>query len=171
MAGISCAPGQAADGSARLPRGMGWQTEMFASAEEFLSGHRRPAGPGCLICEVMLPGLSGLELQTALAGEETIPMVFLTSHVDVSITVRAMKAGAVEFLTKPFSEEALMHALRSAVERSREAVRQELELRELRHRYASLSDREREVMALVVSGLLNKQVGCRLCISEITVKA
>jgi FixJ family two-component response regulator len=156
---------------AQLMGSMGLRSKTFASAEEFLSTPRPPPGPGCLICEVMLPGLSGLELQAALAGEGNIPVIFLTSHANVSITVRAMKAGAVEFLTKPFSEEVLVDALCSAVERSREAVRQELELSELRKRHATLSDREREVMELVVSGLLNKQVGSRLCITEMTVKA
>ena len=149
----------------------GWRSRMFASAEEFLALRRPIVGLSSIISEVELPGLSGLELQAVLVGEQNIPVVFLTSQLNVPITVRAMKAGAIEFLTKPFREETLLHALRSAFERCNETFRQEDELRTLRERYATLSEREREVMALVVSGLLNKQVGGRLCISEITVKA
>lgn len=150
---------------------MGWRSSLFASAEQFLTSRTQIAGPSCLISEVILPGLSGLELQALLVGEQNIPILFLTSQSNVSITVRAMKAGAVEFLSKPVRDETLLQAVGSALERSKEALRQELELRILRERYATLTEREREVMALVVSGLLNKQVGGRLCISEITVKA
>lgn len=153
-----------------LIRHAGWRPRMFASAEEFLA-HPRVTDPSCLVSEVILPGLGGLELQRLLAEQCHIPIVFLTGHGDVSTTVRAMKAGAVEFLTKPFEEKTLLDALRSAFELSRVALRQESELRALRERYATLSRREREVMVLVVSGLLNKQVGARLCITEMTVKA
>ena len=118
-----------------------------------------------------LPGLGGLELQQQLAERTDMPIVFITGHGDVPMTVRAMKAGAVEFLTKPFRDDVLLEAIRHALERSRAALRQESEMQVLRSRYASLTPREREVMALVVSGLLNKQVGGELGISEITVKA
>jgi FixJ family two-component response regulator len=148
----------------------GWQAETFASAQEFLS-RPRPALPCCLVLDVTLPGLSGLELQTQLAERTEMPIIFITGYGDVPMSVQAMKAGAVEFLTKPFNDEVLLEAIRAAVERSRAALRVELELRELRNRYASLTPREREVMALVVSGFLNKQVGGELGISEITVKA
>ena len=148
----------------------GWRSQMFTSAEEFLASRPMTGEPSCVMSEVILPGLSGLELQSRLVGQHNIPMMFLTSHRNVSVTVRAMKAGAVEFLMKPFREETLMHALRSALERSQIALRREVELRTLRERYATLSEREREVMALVVSGLMNKHVGHQLRITEITVK-
>jgi FixJ family two-component response regulator len=123
------------------------------------------------VLDVSLPGLNGLELQQQLADRTDMPIIFITGHGDVPMTVRAMKAGAVEFLTKPFDDDALVNAIRDAIERSRAALRLDSEMRTLRSHYASLSQREREVMALVVSGLLNKQVGGELGISEITVKA
>ena len=148
----------------------GWKPETFVSAQEFLS---RPQSlvPCCLVLDVTLPGLSGLELQQQLAERTDMPIVFITGHGDVPMTVQAMKAGAVEFLTKPFKDNVLLDAIRGAIDRSRTALRLDSEMRVLRSRYASLSPREREVMALVVSGLLNKQVGGELGISEITVKA
>ena len=148
----------------------GWQPETFPSAQEFLSRPRATA-PCCLVLDVTLPGLNGLDLQRQLAGRTEMPIIFITGHGDVPTSVRAMKAGAVEFLTKPFDNDVLLDAIHGAIERSRAALRIDAELRGLRHSYASLTPREREVMALVVSGLLNKQVGGELGISEITVKA
>ena len=149
----------------------GWQPEIFDSAQQFLD-HPRALVPSCLVLDVSLPGLNGLDLQKRNAGERTeMPIIFITGHGDVPMTVRAMKAGAVEFLTKPFNDEELLSAIRQALERSRTALGIEAEVQSLRERYASLTDRERQVMALVVSGLLNKQVGGELGISEITVKA
>ncbi len=154
-----------------LIRCEGWQPETFASAQEFLE-YPRVHIPNCLVLDVSLPGVNGLDLQRLVAGERTdMPIIFITGHGDVPMTVRAMKAGAVEFLTKPFDDEVLLTAIRAALERSRGALSQEAEMRVLRDRYASLSQRERQVMALVVSGLLNKQVAGELGISEITVKA
>jgi FixJ family two-component response regulator len=149
----------------------GWQAETFASAQEFLD-HPRAALPSCLILDVSLPGLNGLELQQRVAAERTdMPIIFITGHGDIPMTVRAMKAGAIEFLTKPFNDEALLNAIRQALQRSRLALSHEAEMRKLRNCYALLTPRERQVMALVVSGLLNKQIGGELGISEITVKA
>jgi len=149
----------------------GWQAETFASAQEFLN-HPRAAIPSCLVLDVSLPGLNGLDLQQQLACERNaLPIVFITGYGDVPKTVQAMKAGGVEFLTKPFNDEVLLTAIQQALERSRFALAQEAEMQELRNCYASLTPREREVMALVVSGLLNKQVGGELGISEITEKA
>jgi FixJ family two-component response regulator len=154
-----------------LIRCEGWQPEIFASAQEFLD-YPRVHIPNCLVLDVSLPGLTGLDLQRLIAGERTdMPIIFITGHGDVPMTVQAMKAGAVEFLTKPFSDDVLLRAIRAALERSHAALGHEAEMRALRGRYASLSQRERQVMALVVSGLLNKQVGGELGISEITVKA
>ncbi len=154
-----------------LIRNEGWRAETFASAQEFLD-HPRVALPSCLILDISLPGLNGLELQQRVAAERAdMPIIFITGHGDIPITVQAMKAGAVEFLTKPFSEEVLLKAIRQALENSRIAVGQAVEIRGLRDCYASLTRRERQVLALVVSGLLNKQVGAELGISEITVKA
>jgi FixJ family two-component response regulator len=148
-----------------------WQPETFASAQEFLACPRAPV-PSCLVLDVSLPGLNGLDLQKRVAIERTdMPIIFITGYGDVPMTVQAMKAGAVEFLTKPFKDDVLLAAIRAALERSRVALGLEAEMRVLRDRYASLSQRERQVMALVVSGLLNKQVGGELGISEITVKA
>jgi FixJ family two-component response regulator len=153
-----------------LIKSAGWQPETFASAQEFLA-RPRPTVPCCLVLDVTLPGLSGLELQQQLADRTDMPIIFITGYGDVPMSVRAMKAGAVEFLTKPFGDDTLLDAIRGAIERSRAALRLDAELRILRTCYASLTPREREVMALVVSGLLNKQVGGELGISEITVKA
>ncbi len=153
-----------------LIKSAGWKPETFASAQEFLS-RPRAAVPCCLVLDVSLPGLNGLELQQQLAERSEMPIIFITGHGDVPMSVRAMKAGAIEFLTKPFKDDVLLDAIRGAIERSRAALQQESELQSLRTRYASLTPREREVMALVVSGLLNKQVGGELGISEITVKA
>jgi FixJ family two-component response regulator len=149
----------------------GWHPETFASAKEFLDNPRVPV-PSCLVLDVSLPGLNGLDLQKRVAAERTdMPIIFITGFGDVPTTVQAMKAGAVEFLTKPFSDDVLLNAIRQAIERSRVALGYEAEMRALRDRYESLTRREREVMALVASGLLNKQVGGELGISEITVKA
>jgi FixJ family two-component response regulator len=149
----------------------GWQPKTFASAQEFLDCPRAVV-PNCLLLDISLPGMNGLDLQKRIAIERTdLPIIFITGSADVPKSVQAMKAGAVEFLTKPFNDEVLLTAIRQALERSRLALAQEAEMRELRGRYASLTPREREVMALVVSGLLNKQVGGKLGISEITVKA
>jgi FixJ family two-component response regulator len=148
----------------------GWQPETFASAQDFLS-RPRVGIPCCLVLDVKIPGLDGLELQQRLAERTDMPIIFMTGYGDVPMTVRAMKAGAVEFLTKPFQEDVLLEAIRHAITRSRAALREESEMQVLRRCYESLTPREREVMALVVSGLLNKQIGGELDISEITVKA
>jgi FixJ family two-component response regulator len=149
----------------------GWRPETFPSAHAFLAHPRVPA-PSCLILDVSLPDLNGLDLQKRIASDRVdMPIIFITGHGDIPTTVRAMKAGAVEFLTKPFSDDALLSAVQHAIERSQAELGHEAEMRVLRDCYASLSPREREVMALVVSGLLNKQVGGELGISEITVKA
>lgn len=154
-----------------LIRSEGWLVETFVSAKEFLD-RPRALVPSCLILDVSLPGLNGLELQKQVVVERSdMPIIFITGHGDVPMTVQAMKAGAVEFLTKPFRDEALLSAIRQSLERSRNALDSEIEQRMLRERYASLTQRERQVMALVVSGLLNKQIGGELGISEITVKA
>jgi FixJ family two-component response regulator len=149
----------------------GWQPETFASAQEFLD-YPRVHVPNCLVLDVSLPGVTGLDLQRVIAGERTdMPIIFITGHRDVPMTVQAMKAGAVEFLTKPFNDDVLLAAIRAALERSRIALSLEVEMRLLRDCYTSLTHRERQVMVLVVSGLLNKQIGGELGISEITVKA
>jgi FixJ family two-component response regulator len=154
-----------------LIRCEGWEPATFASAQGFL-GCPRSLVPSCLILDISLPGLNGLDLQKRVAAERTdLPIIFITGLRDVAVAVQAMKAGAVEFLTKPFSDEVLLSAVRQALERSRLALGHEAEMRTLRERHASLTHRERQVMALVVSGLLNKQVGGELGISEITVKA
>jgi FixJ family two-component response regulator len=154
-----------------LIRCEGWEPQTFASAPEFLA-HPRTLVPSCLVLDISLPGLNGLDLQKQVAVERSeMPIIFITGDGDVPKTVQAMKAGAVEFLTKPFSDEVLLSAIRQAVERSETTLGQAAEMKTLRDRYASLSGREREVMALVVAGLLNKQVGSDLGISEITVKA
>ena len=149
----------------------GWQAETFASAQDFLD-RPRDLVPSCLLLDISLPGLNGLELQKRVAVERAdIPIIFITGHGDVPKTVQAMKAGAVEFLTKPFNDEVLLRAIRQALERSRLALAQRAEMQDLRGRYMSLTPRERDVMALVVSGLLNKQVAGELGITESTVKA
>ena len=148
----------------------GWQPETFASAEDFLARSRADA-PSCLVLDVALPSLNGLDLQKRIVDRADIPIIFITGYGDVPTTVQAMKAGAVEFLTKPFGDDVLLNAVSQAIERSRAARAHEAELRALRDRHASLTPRERETMALVVSGLLNKQIATKLGISEITVKA
>jgi len=148
----------------------GWTSELFASAEAFLT---RPASklPSCLVLDVSLPDLNGLELQKRMGASESMPIIFITGHGDIPMSVQAMKAGAVEFLTKPFDVDVLCRAIENALERSRASLEEQANQQALRSRHASLSTREREVMALVVRGLLNKQVAGDLGISEITVKA
>ena len=154
-----------------LLRCEGWEPETFASAQEFLC-RPRPLVPNCLVLDLSLPGLNGVDLQERLALERTdMPIIFITGHGDVPTSVRAMKAGAVEFLMKPFKDNVLVDAIRESLDRSRLALAREMEMHTLRSRYVLLTRRERQVMALVVSGLLNKQVGGELGISEITVKA
>ncbi len=154
-----------------LVRDENWKPETFASAQEFLD-HPRKRVPSCLVLDLSLPGLNGLELQKQLAVDHSdMPIIFITGHGDVPQSVQAMKAGALEFLTKPINNEALVSAIRNALQRSSLALAQNAEMQELRDRYATLTSREQQVMALVVSGLLNKQVGGELGISEITVKA
>jgi FixJ family two-component response regulator len=153
-----------------LIRSAGWQAETFASAEEFLERSRMDR-PSCLVLDVTLPNLNGLELQQRIIDRVDMPIIFITGYGDVPSSVQAMKAGAVEFLTKPFGDDVLRSAIGQAVERSRAALAREADVRVQRDRYASLTPRERETMALVVSGLLNKQIAIALGISEITVKA
>ena len=149
----------------------GWHVETFASALEFLESPR-PAVPSCLVLDVWLPGLSGLELQERISADRVdVPIIFVTGHGDVPMTVRAMKGGAVEFLTKPFRDDVLLEAIAQALDQSRAILGHEAEMRDLRERHASLSLREREVMGMVVAGRLNKQVAAKLGISVITVKA
>jgi FixJ family two-component response regulator len=157
-------------GLERLLRAVGWKVETFASAQEFLA-HRRENIPGCLVLDVRLPGLSGLDLQKRiLEANSQIPIVFITGHQDVPTSVRAMKAGAVEFLVKPFSERDLLEAIKQAVKRDQSARHQQAQMEDLWSRYESLTKREREVMEGVVSGFLNKRVAAELGVSEITVK-
>ena len=150
-------------------RSEGWQVRTFASAEELLAEPLLPV-PGCILVDVELPGLSGLELQSMLAARAEIPVIFASAHLDVQMTVRAMKAGAVDFLTKPVTRETLLSAVGEALERNRLTASREAELHVTRARFASLTPRERQVMQLVICGLLNKQVACELGISQITVK-
>ena len=149
---------------------VGWRPQLFASAEDFLL-RSRVDGPSCLILDISLPNLNGLELQKRIVERTDMPIIFITGYGDVRTTVEAMKAGAVEFLTKPFDDDVLLKAIGEAIERSRAALAQESELRALEQRQASLTPRQRQILALVVSGLLNKQIALRLGISEITVKA
>ena len=154
-----------------LVRQAGWQPLVFGSAQQFLASPRALV-PSCLVLDVTLPGLSGLELQSLIAGDRIdMPIIFITGHADVPMTVKAMKAGAVEFLTKPIPEDVLIRSIESALARSREALVQQRQMQVLRGLYSKLTPREREVMALVVRGLLNKQVGAELGMAEITVKA
>src|SRR5438105_580748 len=158
------------DGLRRLITSVGMTVEAFPSAQAFLDAPRRDA-PGCLVLDVRLPGLSGLELQRKLAETNaTLPIIFLTGHGDIPMSVRAMKAGAIEFLTKPFREQDLLDAIRHAIDRDRVARTERLELAELRRRYDSLTPRERDVLAATVAGLLNKQIAGQLGTSEATVK-
>jgi FixJ family two-component response regulator len=154
-----------------LIRCEGWHPLTFCSADEFLD-HPRTATPSCLVLDLTLPGLNGLELQERIAVDRSdMPIIFISGYGDVPKTVRAMKAGAVEFLSKPFSNDDLLGAIRQAIDRSQSTIIRQSEMRQLRQRIATLTPREREVMDLVVAGLLNKQVGADLGISEITVKA
>jgi FixJ family two-component response regulator len=153
-----------------LLKSVGVRSECFESAEEFLSKNE-PDGPSCLVLDVSLPGVGGLELQRKLAGAGVhIPIIFITGHGDIPMTVKAIKSGAVEFLTKPFNDEILLNAIQLAFDRDRATRRDQGELSELRQRYELLTTRERQVMGLVVSGMLNKQVAFELGTSEITVK-
>jgi FixJ family two-component response regulator len=153
-----------------LIRSVGFRAQTFASAQDFLKS-ARPDAPGCLVLDVRLPGLSGLDLQRELARVDIrIPIIFITGHGDIPMSVSAMKAGAVEFLTKPFRDQDLLDAIQAAVERDRASQEGRAELAELRSRYRSLTPREREVMQHVVSGLLNKQIAGELGTSEVTVK-
>lgn len=148
----------------------GWQPRVFASAEDFLV-NPRVATPSCLVLDVSLPALNGLELQKLIGDRVEMPIIFITGHGDVPMTVQAMKSGAVEFLTKPFDDEALLSAIRHALKRSESVLDEQAEIRLLRSRYESLTPREQDVLKLVVAGMLNKQIGLKLDISEITVKA
>jgi len=149
----------------------GWQPETFASAKDFLA-RPRISTPCCLVLDVSLPDLNGLELQKLIASERTdMPIIFITGHGDVPMTVQAMKAGAVEFLTKPFDDEVLLSAIRHALKRSAAVLDDQAEITAMRNTYESLTPREQDVMRLVVAGMLNKQIGLKLGISEITVKA
>jgi FixJ family two-component response regulator len=149
----------------------GWQSETFASAADFLA-RPRTTMPSCLVLDVSLPDLNGLELQKLIGTDRLdMPIIFITGHRDVPMTVQAMKAGAVEFLTKPFDDEVLLSAIRHAIKRSAAVLEDQADIEALRHSYESLTPREREVMTLVVSGMLNKQVALKIGISEITVKA
>jgi FixJ family two-component response regulator len=149
----------------------GWQPETFVSAEEFLA-RPRTLTPSCLVLDVSLPDLNGLELQKLIAGDRIdMPIIFITGHGDVPMTVQAMKAGAIEFLMKPFDDEVLLSAIRNAINRSAAVLDDQAELTALRESYESLTPREQEIMRLVVAGMLNKQIGLKLGISEITVKA
>lgn len=153
-----------------LMRSVGLRVELFGSAQEFLSA-KQPNGPACLVLDVRLPGRSGLEFQNELAGANIpLPIIFITGHGDIPMSVRAMKAGAVEFLTKPFRDQDLLDAIQHALERDRNRLETERSMSGLRERYASLTPREREVMALVVTGRLNKQIAADVGASEVTVK-
>lgn len=153
-----------------LIRSVGLNVQTFASAQEFL-GAKRTSAPGCLVLDVRLPGLSGLDLQSELARAEIqTPIVFITGHGDIPMTVRAMKAGAVEFLTKPFCDQDLLDAIRQAIQRDEELQQERAETSDFRKRVGSLTPREKEVMKRVVSGLLNKQIAAELGTSEVTVK-
>jgi FixJ family two-component response regulator len=153
-----------------LLESVGLRSESFATAEEFL-GTERTDGPSCLVLDVRLPGVNGLEFQRRLADAGVqIPIIFITGHGDIPMTVKAMKSGAVEFLTKPFEDRELLDAIHQALTRDRVTRQQQSDLAELRERYQTLTAREREVMALVVSGLLNKQIAAELGTSEVTVK-
>jgi FixJ family two-component response regulator len=153
-----------------LIRSVGLRVEAFATAQEFLRG-KRPDLPGCLVLDVRLPGLSGLDLQKRMAAADIeIPIIFITGHGDIPMTVQAMKAGAMGFLTKPFRDQDLLDAIQQALERDRQAREQRAKVEELRSRYRSLTPREREVIALVVAGLLNKQIAGELGTSEAAVK-
>jgi FixJ family two-component response regulator len=153
-----------------LIRSVGMRVQTFVSAQEFLAG-QRPDAPACLVLDVRMPGLSGLDLQLELARANIhIPIIFITGHGDIPMSVQAMKAGALEFLTKPFRDQDLLDAIKQAIDRDRAARKQQAEMADLRRRFAQLTPREREVMEQVVAGLLNKQIAIKLGISEITIK-
>jgi FixJ family two-component response regulator len=153
-----------------LLKSAGLRSETFGAAEEFLR-NKRPEGPSCLVLDVSLPGINGLDFQRQLADADIqIPIIFITGHGDIPMTVKAMKSGAVEFLTKPFQDQALLDAIRQALDGDRVKRQQQSNLADLRKRYEALTPREREVMGLVVSGMLNKQIASDLGTSEITVK-
>ena len=155
---------------ARLFRSIGMRAQIFASAQDFLK-FKRPDAPACLVLDVRLPGLGGLDLQRELgAGDRAIPIIFITGHGDIPMSVEAMKAGAVEFLTKPFRDQALLDAIHQAIQRDSADRKRRGEMEEQRARYELLTLREREVLALVVTGLLNKQIAARLGTTEFTVK-
>ena len=154
----------------RLLRSAGLKVQTFSSAREFLASHR-PEGPACLVLDVRMPGLSGMDLQRELAQSDIhVPIIFITAHGDIPMSVRAMKAGAAEFLTKPFRSRSLLDAVRAAIERDRSACKERSEARELHERYEQLTPREREVMPLIASGMLNKQVAGELATTERTIK-
>src|SRR5258706_1338539 len=154
----------------RLLRTAGLKVQTYSSAREFLGGHR-PEGPACLVLDVRMPGLTGMDLQRELAKSGIhIPIIFITAHGDIPLTVRAMKAGAVEFLTKPFRSRSLLDAVRAAIERDRSAHKARSETADLRECYEQLTPREREVMPLIASGMLNKQVAGELATTERTIK-
>ena len=154
----------------RLFRSVGMRAQIFASAQDFLM-FKRPDAPACLVLDVRMPGLSGLDLQSELvAADLTIPIIFITGHGDIPMSVQAMKAGAVEFLTKPFRDQALLDAIHQAIQRDCADRKRQAEIAEQRARYELLTQREREVLALVVTGLLNKQVAAKLGTTEFTVK-
>jgi FixJ family two-component response regulator len=158
------------EGLQSLIRSAGWRAETFASAQDFLA-RRGVEAPSCLILDLQLPGLSGLDLQKRMAEADLeIPIVFLTGHGNIPASVQAMKAGAMEFLTKPVDEQDLLRAIQEAIDRDRRNRQQHADMRDLRDRYDSLTAREREVMQQVISGLLNKQVAAELNITEFTVK-
>jgi FixJ family two-component response regulator len=158
------------DALTSLIRSVGLRIEAFGSAREFLT-RQPPDAPGCLVLDVRLPGLSGLDLQRELAAAQiTMPIIFITGHGDIPMTVQAMKAGAVEFLTKPFRDQELLDAIAQAIERDHVVRQQRSDLAALRQRYNMLTPRERDVMQLVVSGMLNKQIAAELGTSEITIK-
>ncbi len=151
-------------------KSVGLRSEIFGTAQEFLRS-KRPEGPSCLVLDVRLPGVNGLDFQRQLSDAGIrIPIIFITGHGDIPMSVRAMKSGAVEFLTKPFRDQDLLDAIHQALDRDRASRQQQSELGELRKLYESLTSREREVMAFVVSGMLNKQIAFELGTSEITVK-
>jgi FixJ family two-component response regulator len=153
-----------------LFRSIGLRVELFSSAQDFLK-HQRPNAPACLVLDIRLPGLSGLELQRELGAQgKAIPIIFITGHGDIPMSVRAMKQGAVEFLTKPFRDQDLLDAVQQAIERDRATLKLRIEQADLRARHDSLTEREREVMSLVVRGMLNKQIASELGTTEITVK-
>ena len=157
-------------GLSNLVRSVGLQAEVFASASEFLAV-KRPDAPACLILDVRLPGLSGLDFQAELAkARNQIPIIFITGHGDIPMTVKAMKAGAIEFLTKPFRDQDLLDAIRVALERARAMLESEQSAAQLRSKFAALTPREQEVMAWVTGGLLNKQVAAEIGVTEVTVK-